>query len=242
MKALILTLLKLILAVGAAKLALALFFVPKPLPLSDSDHAASAPSDIPWRSPEDPVPNPYVGPYGAEPEETQADKLLKSKCQQIDSDNAKLAAADDTIEAQQSKINTLTASLDQAEHAALEVHDAKLESLKALVGRARYDDLVSAETAAEASGRKVLVMFTATWCGPCHAVENRALADPQVKQYIADHLVLALVDGDQYPQTAKQFRVAEYPTVFVYQPGAGSVPGFTPSPNPNDFLATLKKL
>jgi thioredoxin-like negative regulator of GroEL len=108
--------------------------------------------------------------------------------------------------------------------------------------RERYDDLASATAAAKMSGRKVLLLFTATWCSWCKPIENQTLADPTLKQYIADNLVFCLIDVDQYPQTARQFGASRIPVAFVFEPGKSSVPGFRPPANPNDFLATLKSL
>lgn len=59
------------------------------------------------------------------------------------------------------------------------------------------DELLRAELAAsEASGRRLLVFFTAAWCAPCQAVKQ-TLAAPDVSAQLAD-VLLVEVDVDAF--------------------------------------------
>jgi thioredoxin 1 len=68
-------------------------------------------------------------------------------------------------------------------------------------------------TVLAASG-KILVDFTATWCGPCKA--QAAILDK-----VADHsdAVVVKVDVDECPELAARFAVRGMPTLLVFENG-----------------------
>jgi thiol-disulfide isomerase/thioredoxin len=65
---------------------------------------------------------------------------------------------------------------------------------------------------ATATGKPMLVFFTADWCHHCHQMADEAFVNPQVVG-LADRFVCVLVDADAEPEVCKQFRVQYYPTV-----------------------------
>ncbi|HVQ10224.1 MAG TPA: thioredoxin domain-containing protein [Allosphingosinicella sp.] len=66
------------------------------------------------------------------------------------------------------------------------------------------------------SGRLVLVVFGATWCGPCGlmAPALRALAASH-----SDRLIVAKLDVDDSPATADLYRVETYPMGILFRAG-----------------------
>jgi thioredoxin 1 len=62
----------------------------------------------------------------------------------------------------------------------------------------------------------ILVMFTATWCGPCKQIK------PMVERWSEEHktsLHVALVDGDENEDILKKCGVTCYPTFQFYLHG-----------------------
>lgn len=68
-----------------------------------------------------------------------------------------------------------------------------------------------------ASGKPMLVFFTAEWCHFCHQMADEAFTHPQVVG-LADRFVCILVDADAEPEVCSKFRVQGYPTVQFLSP------------------------
>lgn len=66
---------------------------------------------------------------------------------------------------------------------------------------------------ARATGKPVLLIFTARWVPYCREVEQGLRASP-----LADHFVCVRVDADREPTVAESFRVTGYPTVVFLSP------------------------
>lgn len=104
-------------------------------------------------------------------------------------------------------------------------------------------DYTAAMKKAEAEKKPVMVMMTATWCGPCKMLEKDVLNDPWVKQFLSGFVIVkAYEDKDveaKYPMNG-------YPTlVFLDSTGKEKhrTSGYQPSPKfLSECVKGMKKL
>ncbi len=65
------------------------------------------------------------------------------------------------------------------------------------------------------AGKKALVDFFATWCGPC------SMLAPTIDKiaYERGDMNILKVDVDDHPEIAKRFNVVSIPTLILFDPG-----------------------
>jgi thioredoxin 1 len=78
-----------------------------------------------------------------------------------------------------------------------------------------FNDLNFDQEVAQASG-KVLVDFTAAWCGPCKRLSP--IVD-EVAEELAGKIKVGKLDIDEAPVTASKFQVRGVPTLMVFEGG-----------------------
>ena len=104
--------------------------------------------------------------------------------------------------------------------------------------------------AALASGRPVMIEFSADWCVPCHELERATLSDRRViaaaGSFAAFKVDLTHYDSPEAERWRKQYAITGVPTVVFLVPGAapggaevaaGRVEGFLP---PERFLERMR--
>lgn len=78
-----------------------------------------------------------------------------------------------------------------------------------------FNDLNFDQEVVNANG-KVLVDFTAAWCGPCKRLSP--IVD-EVAEELAGKIKVGKLDIDEAPMTASKFQVRGVPTLMVFEGG-----------------------
>jgi thiol:disulfide interchange protein len=93
-------------------------------------------------------------------------------------------------------------------------------AVEAAIARGRIPFVESFEQGRDlalASGKPLLVFFTAGWCDFCHAMANDAFCQDSVVD-AADQFVCVLIDADREPELCQHFQVRSYPTIQFVSP------------------------
>jgi thiol-disulfide isomerase/thioredoxin len=78
-----------------------------------------------------------------------------------------------------------------------------------------HANLNAALAEAKASGRKVIVDFETTWCGPCKSMDEWIWTDAEVAALLNAGYVGVKLDGDVEKALVTRFAVKGYPTELV---------------------------
>ncbi len=78
-----------------------------------------------------------------------------------------------------------------------------------------HGNLEAALAQANSSGRKVIVDFETTWCGPCKSMDEWIWTDAEVAALLNAGFVGVKLDGDVEKALVKQFTIGGYPTIIV---------------------------
>lgn len=87
-----------------------------------------------------------------------------------------------------------------------------------LFTKANYT-MESARKAEKDLKKPLLVMATATWCGPCQDLKRGALIDPELAAYIEEKTLPVYLDVDENNEVAVELSVTSVPTLFVVRDG-----------------------
>lgn len=104
-------------------------------------------------------------------------------------------------------------------------------------------ELGAALTLAKSSKRNVLIDFEATWCGPCHTMDQWVWNDVGVAQLINSEYVGIKVDADLQKALVTRLKIVGYPTMMVMDADGKEVrrvDGYQSSKQILDFLNNRK--
>lgn len=69
-----------------------------------------------------------------------------------------------------------------------------------------------------ATGRPVLMKFTAEWCGYCRKMEQTTFSDPATAEMVHRDFVPLLIDADEHADIARQLKVSGLPAIVIVAP------------------------
>lgn len=69
------------------------------------------------------------------------------------------------------------------------------------------------------SGKPVLVLATADWCGPCQRFKRGPMSDPKVAAIVKDRFEPVYLDVDRQRELAAKLEIESVPALRVLRPG-----------------------
>jgi protein disulfide-isomerase len=94
---------------------------------------------------------------------------------------------------------------------------------------------------ARANGKRAMVYFTASWCGPCQDLKHTTWADKGVEAALRDYVPVK-VDIDEHPDLRQKHSVDGVPTFIVLDPTGATVHTWSGASPPGEFIQELNRL
>ncbi|QDT89513.1 thioredoxin family protein [Gimesia algae] len=100
-------------------------------------------------------------------------------------------------------------------------------------------DFQAAQKLAQDKDVALLVHFHASWCGPCHKMEQTVLSTQSIKSVLGKRIIGVKIDSDQYPHLIDRFNVRSLPSDILLTP-TGTIITRTDGMQPkNTYLSFL---
>ena len=74
-----------------------------------------------------------------------------------------------------------------------------------------------AKSKAKAEGKLLVVDFTASWCHPCHQMDETTWINAEVQKWLKTNAVAVQIDVDKEPEIKASLSVRAMPTIVVFQ-------------------------
>jgi thioredoxin-related protein len=98
--------------------------------------------------------------------------------------------------------------------------------------------LATATKAAKQSGKPIVLVFSATWCGPCQEMKKSVYPSAEVVP-LHDKFEWVYLDIDENEKTAERFKVSSIPHIEFLKPTGESIGQQVGSSDAKDFAKTL---
>lgn len=117
----------------------------------------------------------------------------------------------------------------------------KIHILKSSQGKHsnKINSYAQAVHKAEKTNKKVLLMFTARWCGPCKKMKNTTLKNENVREEM-DKFVIYTVDVDKEKELASQYDITGVPSYLIIDSDESVVRRKTGACDSKEFISWLK--
>jgi len=77
------------------------------------------------------------------------------------------------------------------------------------------EDFAAASDEVSSSDKRMLLLFSATWCGPCNEMKRNVWSDPQVGEAVTAGFVPVHIDVDEHQEIAGRYQIHSIPAVLV---------------------------
>ncbi|HED53976.1 MAG TPA: thioredoxin [Phycisphaerales bacterium] len=84
---------------------------------------------------------------------------------------------------------------------------------------ANHTTMSAASQRSDKSGKPLLILATASWCGPCQSFKRGALSDESVGQLITETTEPVYLDIDEHPDEARSLGINSIPTLILVRDG-----------------------
>lgn len=100
-------------------------------------------------------------------------------------------------------------------------------------------DFAAASAEAKAANKKLMVDFSATWCGPCQSMRHSTWSDGKVAEELRNYVPVQ-VDVDRQQALVERFGVRAFPTLIVMDDHGQVIRSEEGALDAEDFLAWLR--
>lgn len=115
----------------------------------------------------------------------------------------------------------------------------------AFSGEVRWSrDLKAAAVKSEATGKPILITFTASWCHYCHKLLDETFTDQNVINRVNEHFVPVVLDADENERAVQLLGIEAFPSTVIISPELnvlGRITGFHRAPQMAQHLAPFCK-